>query len=155
YRGNWMEPLSITNKRAGIKDTPRFVVHQFGGDTGGPIVSNRTFFFGLAEWNKRREAPDPRNDINPATIPTPTGYAALQNLPLRPATTTQVGVIPAQSVASRQATLSALSFLQDMYPQIANFDRRSTVSVNGVPVEVGIARIAVANPKDFFYNVAR
>ena len=47
YRGNWMEPVSLTNKRTGVNATPRFVVNQFGGDAGGPIVKGRTFFFSL------------------------------------------------------------------------------------------------------------
>src|SRR5439155_7879798 len=41
YRGNRMEPLSLTNKRAGLTETPRFVVNQFGGDIGGPIIKDR------------------------------------------------------------------------------------------------------------------
>src|SRR4030095_2500655 len=43
YRGNWMEPISLTDKRAiaGIKATPRFVLNQFGGDASGPIFKDR------------------------------------------------------------------------------------------------------------------
>src|SRR5262249_19746869 len=29
HRGNWLEPVSLTNTRAGITDTPRFVLNQF------------------------------------------------------------------------------------------------------------------------------
>src|SRR5262249_31737257 len=38
HRGNWMEPLSLANKRAFLKETPRFDLNQFGGDAGGPIL---------------------------------------------------------------------------------------------------------------------
>src|SRR2546426_467780 len=103
YRGNWLEPVSLANKRANIKETPRFVANQFGGDLGGPIAENRTFFFGLLEFNRHREAPDARN-ADPATIPTPEGYAALQNVTLG----------PNQTPASRQAVLSALTFLPEI-----------------------------------------
>src|SRR5437667_12114173 len=37
YRGNWMEPLSRANKRAGFKGTTRYVDNQFGGDVGGAL----------------------------------------------------------------------------------------------------------------------
>src|SRR5262249_14998868 len=69
YRGNWMEPLSLVNKRAGIRETPRYVANQGGGDVGGPIIKDRTFFFGLLQANRRREAADARNATS-ATIPT-------------------------------------------------------------------------------------
>src|SRR5215831_13054640 len=106
YRGNWMEPVSLLNKRANLNATPRYVANQFGGDVAGPIFKDRTFFFGLLEFNRRREAADARN-ATAANIPTPAGYGALQTVPL--------GL--GQTPASRQAVLSALSFLPDIYPQ--------------------------------------
>src|SRR5213593_30650 len=144
YRGNWMEPLSLVNKRANIRETPRFVANQFGGDLGGPIIKNRTFFFGLLESNRRREAPDARN-ADPASIPTPAGYAALQNVPLG----------NNQTPASRQAVLSALSFLPEIYTQVRNYDNVTTTNVNGVPIKVGSIRIPLANPFNFFYSLGR
>src|SRR5262249_49012735 len=72
YRGNWMEPVSLENKRAQISTTSRFTVNQFGADGGGPIFTNRTFFFGLLEKNTRREAAgrqwDCRNNSNAGGI---------------------------------------------------------------------------------------
>src|SRR5207244_4482478 len=104
HRGNWMEPVSLTNKRAGINQTPRFVLNQFGGDAGGAIIKDRTFFFGLLDANRRREAPSGSNATS-ATIPTPAGYAALQNIPPG----------PGETAAGRQAALSALSFLPNIH----------------------------------------
>jgi outer membrane receptor protein involved in Fe transport len=146
YRGNWMEPISLTNKRAGLKETPRFVHNQFGGDLGGPIIKERTFFFGLLEFNRRREAPDARNGATtPPNIPTPAGYASLSTVPLR----------SGQSAASRQAVLSALSFLPDVYKQVSNYEQVRTLTINGVPIEMGTIRIPIANPHNFWYNVLR
>jgi outer membrane receptor protein involved in Fe transport len=144
YRGNWMEPVSLPNKRAGLRETPRFVLNQFGGDMGGPILKDRTFFFGLIEWNRRREAPSAGN-ATPTTIPTPPGYAALLNMPLGG------NVTP----AGRQAALSALSFLPSVHAEVANYDNVQTAIVNGVPVELGTARVPLAKPWNFFYSAGR
>jgi outer membrane receptor protein involved in Fe transport len=144
YRGNWLEPISLTDKRAGLKATPRFVLNQFGGDAGGPVFKDRTFFFGLLEVALRREAPKAANATS-ITIPTQAGYAALSNVPLG----------PNQTPASRQAVLSALGFLPEFYPQIRNFDNLRTASVNGVPIEVGNVVISLPKPYDTYYNVGR
>jgi hypothetical protein len=131
-------------------ETPRFNVNQFGGDLGGPIIKERTFFFALSEWNRRREAPDARNATS-ATIPTPAGFAALSSVPLRAATSSS----PAQSSASRQAAISAFGFLNEIHSQVSNYDNRRNVTINGVPVEVGAIRIPVANPFNFYYSAGR
>ncbi|MEX2264355.1 MAG: carboxypeptidase regulatory-like domain-containing protein [Bryobacteraceae bacterium] len=144
YNANWMEPVSLLNKRANISETPRFVQNQAGGALGGPIESNRTFFFGLLETNRRREAPDARNAA-PVTIPTAAGYAALSSVPLG----------PGQSTQSRQAVLDALKFLPGVHSEIPRFLTPANVNVNGAPVEVGTALIPLANPHDFWYIVGR
>ena len=145
HRGSWMEPLSLTNKRAGLKETPRFVVNDFGGDVAGPILKNRTFFFGLLDGNRRRGAPDTRNI--PASqipsIPTPAGYAALSSVPLG----------PGQTAGSRQAVLSALGFLPDIHKQVTNYENVQVRAINGTPVEFGTIRIPIAQPHNFWYNV--
>src|SRR5438034_10104252 len=144
YRGNWMEPISLTDKRAGLKATPRFVLNQFGGDAGGPVFKDRTFFFGLLEVDLRREAPKAAN-ATAVVVPTPAGFAALSSVPLG----------TNQTTASRQAMLSGLSFLPEVYPQIANFDNRRTTTVSGLPIEIGNALIPLARPYDTYYNVGR
>ncbi|HEY2381029.1 MAG TPA: carboxypeptidase-like regulatory domain-containing protein, partial [Terriglobia bacterium] len=144
YRGNWMEPISLTNKRAGINRTPRFDVNEFGGDAGGPIFKNRTFFFGLIDWDHRREAASAGNSTS-ANIPTPAGYAALSTIPL----------LSGQTQASRQAVLSALSFLPQIYPQVLNFSNLQNVPINNTPIQVGTINIALPQPYNFFNNVVR
>jgi outer membrane receptor protein involved in Fe transport len=145
YRGNWMEPVSLLNKRAGLNKTPRFVHNQAGGALGGPIIKNRLFYFGLVETNRRREAADARNATS-ATIPTPDGFAALSSLPLGPGQTPQ----------SRQASLGALEFLPSVYQQVGNtFENVRTTTVNGVAVPVGTVTIPLANPSDFWNVVGR
>jgi hypothetical protein len=153
YRGNWTQPLSLSNKRAGLDQTPRFVHNQFGGSVGGAIIKDRTFFFGLLEANREREAANTLNST-PVTIPTPTGYAALSSIPLA----------AGQTPGSRQAALSALSFLPSVYSQVKNYDNVRdlnivTVQADGqrvtVPVQIGTVLMPVASPSNFWYNVVR
>jgi len=144
YRGNRMEPLSLTNKRAGLTETPRFVVNQFGGDIGGPIIKDRTFFFGLLELNRRREAPSAANATS-VNIPTPAGYAALSTVPLG----------SGQTAASRQAALTALGFLPEIHAQVTNYDNLRTTLINGTPIQVGTVIIPLPGPFNFWNNVFR
>ena len=58
-RGNWVQPLSLLNRRAGLEETPRFVQNQVGGDLAGPVLKDRTLF--LACWKR----------IAGARLPTP------------------------------------------------------------------------------------
>jgi hypothetical protein len=144
YRANWMEPVSLLNKRAGLSETPRFVHNQGGGSVGGPIKHDRTFFFGLFEVNRRREAPDARNATS-ANIPTPTGYAALATVPLD----------AGQSAQSRQGVLDALKFLPEVHSQVTRYDNITNVTINNVPIQVGSMRIPLANPYNFSYTLGR
>ncbi|MBI3939669.1 MAG: TonB-dependent receptor [Acidobacteria bacterium] len=144
YRGNALEPLSLLNKRAGLTKSPRFTHNQAGGYIGGPVMKDRTFFFGLIEANRRREAPDARNSTS-ANIPTPAGLAALSTVPLA----------SGQSQQSRQAVLGSLGFLSDVHKQVSRYDNIRDVTINNVPIQVGTIRIPLANPHDFWYALGR
>ncbi len=143
-RANWMEPVSLLNKRAGFTETPRFIQNQIGGAISGPVKRDRTFFFGLLEANRQREASDARN-AQAAIIPTSAGLAALSAVPLG----------PDQTLQSRQAVLDALSFLPEVHKNISRYDNLTTQTVNGVPIEIGTIRIPLANPHNFWYAMAR
>jgi hypothetical protein len=144
HRGNWMEPLSLANKRAGLTETPRFVLNHFGGAVGGPISRDRTFFFGLIDANRRREAPNASN-ATAATIPTPVGYAALQNIPLG----------PNQPASSRQAVLDALKFLPEIHQSVLNYQNVQSPPINNVPIQVGRILVPIARNANFWYSVGR
>lgn len=144
YRGNWMEPVSLLNKQNGLKETPRFVHNQTGASLGGPVRRDRTFFFGLLETNRRREAPDARN-AQPAVVPSPAGFAALATVPLGSDQTPQ----------SRQAVLNALAFLPDVYKSISAYQNLTSQVINGVPIQVGTIRIPLARRQNSWYGVER
>src|SRR6266850_703492 len=54
-------------KRAGFPKPP-LTQNQFGGSLGGPLVKNRTFFFGDAEWLRLLQ------ELKPVTSTVPTAY---------------------------------------------------------------------------------
>jgi hypothetical protein len=148
YRGNSLEPLSLVNQRAGLRESPRFVQNQFGASVGGPIIQQRTFFYGMVQGNLQRGAPGATNSQT-ANVPTPNGYAALQTVPLR----------SGQSASSRQGILDALSFLPEIHSQVRSYENVRTGAdapmVNGVPIEVGTIRVLVAQPQNLWYNIGR
>ena len=120
YRGNWMEPVGLLNKRAGVNATPRYVHNQAGADAAGHIIRNKTFFFALYEANIRREAPN-ANNSTAATIVTPTGLAALGNVALGQNQTTE----------SRQRMLGGINFLKTIHPLVANYTNLRDVRESG------------------------
>ncbi len=144
YSGNWLEPVSLRNKRAGLNETPRFVQNEAGAGIGGPIRRDHTFFFGLLEADRHRESADARN-AQPAVIPTPAGYAALANVPLG----------SGQTPESRQAVLKALAFLPEIHQSVNRYENLTTQSVDGIPVEVGTMLIPLSNPRDLWYGLGR
>src|SRR4030095_12124367 len=55
YNGNHLNSMSNLDKAAGNKEAPYLIEHQFGGTLGGPIIKNKTFFFGsLQRWTIRQ-----------------------------------------------------------------------------------------------------
>jgi Carboxypeptidase regulatory-like domain len=144
YNGNWLQPVSLLNRRAGLSKTPRFDQNEAGGDLGGPVIKDRTFFFGLMETNRFRQAPDARNATS-VNIPTPQGFAALSQVPLATGQTAQ----------SRQAALNAINFFSNLYPSISRFDSPSVQLINGVSIPIGNVFIPLANPFNYWYYQGR
>jgi len=142
-RSSALEPLSFQAQKALLKKTPRLSAHQFGADFGGPIVQNKTFFFGIVQWNLQRQA---ALTLSSVTIPTPDGYQALLGAPLRPA-----AAVPEQSVASRQEILNKLSFLPDFYNELSGFSSYSSTTVNSTLVPLGSFVPLIPQNQDIWY----
>ena len=135
---------SLTNieKASKLTDPARFNRHQAGVDLGGPIFKDKTFFYGLFQWDGQRPGATPGAS---SRILTPAGFAALQNLPLG----------PGQSAASRQAVIQRLSFMQDLYGQNLAFRTLQTTNVNGVPIETGLTNVNIVQPSTYKSYIGR
>jgi hypothetical protein len=148
YRGSALEPLSLQSRRAGLTSSPRLVDNQFGASVGGPLYKNKTFFFGVFEANRQRQAPKPAGSV---TIPTAAGLETLQSVALRP----QSGSIAEQTPESRQVMLDQLNFLNSLYPQIAHYDSMGSVSVNATPIEMGTYNPLIPQNQNLWYGLVR
>jgi hypothetical protein len=169
YRGSRLNALDNIEKANGLTRPSRFNRNQYGFTIGGPlhlpkfgeggdsIISGRDrthFFFGY-QGDKTRSSNVLQNAI---VIPTQAGFAALQNVPLR----------AGQSVASRQAVLNSLSFLNGVYgrnPVFSNvtsngaancFNGQFVAASGGNPaqcvggqfVQIGTTNLGVSQPND-------
>jgi hypothetical protein len=116
YRGSALNAMDNVEKRNGLLGPARTNRNQAGFDIGAPIIKDRTFIFGLLQADRQRFGLTPGTT---STIPTPAGFAALNNVPLRAASSSA----PAQTVASRQAVLQSIGFLNDVYKLNPTFSR--------------------------------
>lgn len=159
YRGSALNALDNIEKGSGLTRPARFDRNQFGFDLNGPIVlprfgeggratgyngRNRTFFFYLFQGDRLRTGATPA----PTTrIPTPAGFLALQSVPLG----------AGQTPASRQAVLSRLSFLNNLYSAgtPCRAGSVSNLTVNGVAVQTCQVNAALVQPSDIYNNTLR
>jgi hypothetical protein len=142
WTGSRFYSLNNLEKASGLEKPAPFNRNQFGADLGGPVLRDRLFFFGLYQGDTQRPEAGPGITTR---IPTPAGFAALQNVPLR----------PGQTAASRQAVLQKIAFLQDVYRQNPTFRNVSTTPVNGVPIDTGQTNLNIVDPSTYRYVLAR
>jgi Carboxypeptidase regulatory-like domain/TonB dependent receptor-like, beta-barrel len=136
YTTSGLYSLSNIEKANGLTTPPKYHRHQFGLDIGGPIIKDKLFFFALYQHDIQRPESHPGLTTR---IPTPAGFAALQNVPIG----------AGQTAASRAAVLQRISFLQGIYGQNLKFQNVSTTLVNGVPIETGQANVGIVDPSTY------
>ena len=136
YRDSKLGSLTNIEKSSGLTEAPEYSRHQAGFSIGGPIIKDKTHFFALYQYDADKA---PATLAGTTRMMTPAGFAALSNVPLR----------AGQSAASRQAVLSRLGFLNNVYSQGVTFRNLSNVLVNGVPIETGQTNVAYKNPSKY------
>ncbi len=105
HNSNQLNALSNTDKSARFTNSPFRVENQFGGSFGGPVIRDKTFFFGsLQRWTDRRLGSG--GTINGA--PTEAGRQALQSIAgTRPAVQAFLDGIPAGAANGQVRTVVA------------------------------------------------
>jgi hypothetical protein len=136
YTTNGLASLNNIEKASNLTEPSRFIRHQMGVDIGGPLIKDKTFFYGLYQRDTQRPGSRPGATVR---IPTPAGFAALQNVPLR----------AGQSAASRQAVLQRIAFLQDIYAQGVVFRNLANTLVNGVAIQTGQTNVPIVDPSTY------
>ncbi len=147
YNGSGLNALDNIEKSNGLRSPAQFNRNQVGFDIGGPVFlprfgeggrstysgRNRTFFFYLFQADRTTTGAQLGSTVR---IPTATGFAALNNVPLR----------AGQSVASRQAVLNSISFLRGVNAQNPVFRSLRNDLVNGVPIQTGLTNNPIVQP---------
>ena len=89
---------SNLDKAAGFKDAPRRNENQFGGTLGGPIIKDKTFFFGSYQrWTDRQLG----SGATISGVPTEAGRQILQQqAPARPQVSALLKFLPAAQTAN-------------------------------------------------------
>ena len=169
YRGSDLNALSNIEKSAGLTSPSRFNRNQFGFDVGGPVFGpnfgegtkpiyngrNRTYFFYTFQGDRIRTGSTVGGTIR---IPTPAGFASLNNVSLR----------AGQSAASRQTVLQQLGFLRGIYSQRVQFrnlvnqciNRTQTAALDpncttGTLIETGQTNVGIVQNADTYFNLVR
>lgn len=148
YTGSALSARSLNEERAGLSRPARFNQSDFGGDFGGRIFRDKTFFYGFVNATRLRQGSSPTGTIR---VPTPAGFAALATVPLR----TAAGNVPAQSMASRQAVLNSLGFLQNLYASNPVFGSLRNDMVNGVAIQTGTTNGVISQPSNQINYIIR
>jgi Carboxypeptidase regulatory-like domain len=102
YNGNHLNSMSNLDKAVpGNKEAPFLIEHQFGGTLGGPILKDKTFFFGsLQRWTIRQLG----SGFTIDGAPTDQGKQLIQQLAgTRPQVAALLKFLPAAQTSSGQS----------------------------------------------------
>lgn len=92
YNDNDLNARTNLDKRAGRTEAPFRKERQFGGTVGGPVLRNRTFFFGSYQrWTDRQLG----SGFTLSGAPTEAGRAVLQQFASRPQVAALLQFVPA------------------------------------------------------------
>ncbi len=76
YKGASLNAVSAEDRLGGLERPAQFVENIFGFRVGGPVLKNKLFFFGTAQWDRFHGVPD----VPTLSMPTAAGYQTLAAL---------------------------------------------------------------------------
>jgi hypothetical protein len=76
YKGASLNAVSAEDRLGGLTRPAQFVENIFGFRLGGPVLKNKLFFFGTAQWDRFHGVPS----VPTLSVPTAAGIATLQAL---------------------------------------------------------------------------
>ena len=143
YQASGLNSRNNLEKNANLPTQPKNIRHQVGGDLGGPVYRDRLFFYGNFQRDSTHTALRPSGTA--VTIPTQAGFAALAGVPLA----------DGQPASSRQAVLSSLGFLSDIYATNPAFTSLNNTTVNGVAIQTGVTNVMFSDPSLYYSYLGR
>jgi hypothetical protein len=78
FQNRYLNAMDQATRNQGFTENPRYDMNRLGATIGGPIIKNRLFFFGSAEYAPLGEAYIPSSAVY---APTAAGYQAIASIP--------------------------------------------------------------------------
>jgi len=138
-----LNAIDQVTKNNGFTSNQRYDNNRFGGNIGGPILKNKLFFFGSAQYNPVGQASLPGA---PVCTPTAAGYATLASIPGLSAT--NLGVFQQYATAAPSPSASDPSSFCATATAVTDASGNqidSVVKVAGQNVQVATLPVAAPN----------
>jgi hypothetical protein len=138
-----LNAMDQVTKNNGFTSNQRFDNNRFGGNIGGPVLKNKLFFFGSAQYNPVGQASIPGA---PVCTPTASGYSTLAGIPGLSAT--NLGVFQQYATAApspSQSDPSSFCATATAVNDAGGNQIDSVINVAGQNVQVATLPVAAPN----------
>jgi len=149
---NAIDAIVARNTDTGVTPkNPRFDNNRFGGNIGGPILKNKLFFFGSAQYNPVGQATLPGSVV---CTPTAAGYTTIDGIMgLSPTNLTQFKKYAAPAAAgnncpsapTKQPNGTTANTNKDIFVADANGTLTNASGARFTPVQAGVLPVVAPN----------